>query len=402
MKQTIYTTRIDSKVDPIEFSISMSKFVYLATKPGNKPNSVILVDKNDYKFAISAAALIHFPNNGPVLMTDKNNLDDRVEDELKRLSPSGSVFCVGNLSKNIEEKVKGLGLKTYNISANDPVENAVNIYNYLNKPMEIIMVSADSFEESMLACSWSAHMGTPIIYTNKNNLPTKTVDLLKQNNITNVYIVGGNNSISFDIVKSIKDIKSSVNVQRIQGNNSYETSVNFLKFHDMATMFGWDFNQKQGFSLSFCNKDNWQHAVCGSLLSHTGKHAPILLINKDGIPAEVKTYIDSVNPSTGMAKPPFLHGYILGGTDVISYDTQVELDSYLKNIAWLGNKRIEKMSYKIKSGDSVQSLANLYNITEQELVQSNPGLVPNMLQPGQPITIPVTMDIQEITPVPGT
>jgi|GEM_PF-3102624 len=85
----------------------------------------------------------------------------------------------------------------------------------------------------------------------------------------------------------------------------------------------------------------------------------MLLINKDNVPNEIKAYIDSVNPSTGMAKPPFMHGYIAGGTDVISYNTQVELDSYLKNVAWLGNRRVEKMNYKIKSGDSIQSLAKL-------------------------------------------
>lgn len=246
----------------------------------------------------------------------------------------------------------------------------------------------------MLACAWGAHMGTPIIYTNNNGLPPKTIDLIKQNNITNIYVLGSGNSIAFDIVKEIKGIKNTINVQRIQGNSIYETSVNFMKFYDAATMFGWGSYQKQGYSLTFCSKDNWQHGVCSSILAHTGKHAPMLLINKDSVPNEIKTYIDSVNPSTGMAKPPFMHGYIAGGTDVVSFNTQIELDSYLKNVAWLGNRRIEKMNYKAKSGDSVQSLAKLYNIPEQDIIRLNPGLSPDMLQMGQPITIPITMDLQ--------
>ncbi|WP_432402487.1 cell wall-binding repeat-containing protein [Wukongibacter sp. M2B1] len=393
-KQSIFTTRIDSTVDPIEFSITLSNLIYHSTKSGNRPNSVILADKENYKFTIPSAALIHYPHNAPILLTNRNNLDDKVEKELKRLSPSNSVFLVGDLSKNIEKSINGLGLKPYSFISNDPIDNAINIYNFLNKPMEVIIVSIDSFEESMLSCSWAAHMGTPIIFTNKTEIPPKTVDLIRQNNITSVYVIGGRNSISFDIVKAIKDIKSSINVQRIQGNNSHETSVNFVKFHDVSTMFGWGYRQKQGYALSFCNKDNWQHTVCASLLSHTGKHTPMLLINKDSVPKEVKTYIDSINPSTGMSKPPFLHGYIIGGTDVISYKAQLELDSYLKNTAWFGNKKIEKMSYKMKNGDSIQSLANLYNITEQELMQFNSGLVHNMIHPGQTITIPVTMDLQ--------
>ncbi|MFZ5968454.1 MAG: cell wall-binding repeat-containing protein [Bacillota bacterium] len=394
INQTIYTTRIDTSADPIDYSIALSQFVYHATKPGNRPNAVILTDKNDFRFAIPAAALVHFPHNAPILFTDKNSLDSKIEKELKRLSPSGKVFLVGNLSTNIEKRIRDLGFNTHNMLSADPVDTAVNIYNFLNKPMEIMIASMDSFEESMLACSWSAHMATPIIYTNKNDLPAKTIDLIQQNNISAVYVLGSNHSISFDIVNRIKGIKNTINVQRIQGNTIYETSVNFMKFHDKSTMFGWGFYQKQGYSVAFCNKDNWQHGVCSSLLSHTGKHAPILLIDKDNIPAEVKTYIDSINPSTGMPAPPFMHGYIAGGTDVISYNTQVELDSYLKNVAWLGNKRIEKMNYKIKSGDSIQSLANLYHISEQELMQLNPGLSPSMLQMGQTVTIPVTMDVQ--------
>lgn len=394
INQSIYTTRIEATDDPVDYSITLSQFVYNATKPGNRPNSVILADKDNYKYALPAAALIHFPHNAPILFTDINSLDRRVESELKRLSPRDKVFLVGDFSNSIEQSVKALGFNTYNIVSNDPIQNAVNIYDFMNKPMEIMIVSADTFEESMLACTWSAHMATPIIYTNKNSLPSKTIELIKQNNITSIYVLGSDSSINFDIVKEIKNIKSTINVQWIPGNNAYETSVNFMKFYDTATMFGWNSYQKQGYSLTFCNKDNWQHAVCSSLLSHTGKHAPMLLINKDSVPHEVKKYIDSVNPSTGMAKPPFMHGYIAGGTDVISYNTQVELDSYLKNVAWFGNRRIEKMSYKIKSGDSIPNLAKLYNISEQDIMQLNPNLSPDMLQMGQPLTIPITMDIQ--------
>jgi hypothetical protein len=394
INQTIYTTRIEATNDPVAYSITLSQFIYQGTKPGNKPNSVILANKDDYKFTLPVASLIHFPNNAPILLTDKTLLDKKVEDELKRLSPADKVFLTGDLTDSIEQSVKKLGLTPYKILSNDPIEHAVNIYNFLKKPMEIMIVSVDNFEEALLACSWAAHMATPIILTNKNKLPSKTIDLIKQNNITSIYIIGSKSSISFDIVKEIKGIKEEINVQWINGNNAFETNVNFMKFHDTTTMFGWGSYEKQGYSLTFCNKDNWQHGVCSSILAHTGKHAPLMLINNDNVPTEVKNYIDSVNPSNGMAKPPFMHGYIGGGTEVISYNTQVDLDSYLKNVAWLGNRRIEKMSYKLKNGDTIQSLAELYNISQQDIMQLNPDLSPDMLQMGQPVTIPVTLDLQ--------
>ncbi|WHH60146.1 hypothetical protein [Petroclostridium sp. X23] len=60
INQIIYTTRIDAANDPVDYSITLSQFVYHATKPGNRPNSVILADK--------------------------------VENELKRLSPYITFF----------------------------------------------------------------------------------------------------------------------------------------------------------------------------------------------------------------------------------------------------------------------------------------------------------------------
>ena len=49
INQTIYTTRIEAADDPVDYSITLSQFVYSATKPGNRPNSVILADKDDLR-----------------------------------------------------------------------------------------------------------------------------------------------------------------------------------------------------------------------------------------------------------------------------------------------------------------------------------------------------------------
>ncbi|WP_234978633.1 muramidase family protein [Anaerosalibacter sp. Marseille-P3206] len=54
--------------------------------------------------------------------------------------------------------------------------------------------------------------------------------------------------------------------------------------------------------------------------------------------------------------------------------------------------------YTIKAGDTLYSIARMFNITVQEIIAANPGIDPNNLQIGQIICIP---RIQPIPPCPG-
>ena len=72
--------------------------------------------------------------------------------------------------------------------------------------------------------------------------------------------------------------------------------------------------------------------MSASLLSHKGKHGPMLLINKNNIPDGVRDYLKMVKPTTVSPQNKlFNHGWVIGPTENIDEATQGELDGLLSN-----------------------------------------------------------------------
>ena len=63
----------------------------------------------------------------------------------------------------------------------------------------------------------------------------------------------------------------------------------------------------------------------------SGEDYSLLLTGKDMVPKVVEKYIKPIKPMIpkDMPKPPFMHGFILGKTENISYDGQVQIENIL-------------------------------------------------------------------------
>jgi hypothetical protein len=84
-------------------------------------------------------------------------------------------------------------------------------------------------------------------------------------------------------------------------------------------------------AFTFANPDDWQQAVTGSLLSHMGKHGPMILMRPDGLTEQGVRYLEMLKPTLGAANDQLNnHGWILGGTDRISWATQADIDLLLE------------------------------------------------------------------------
>ncbi|HEX3078346.1 MAG TPA: cell wall-binding repeat-containing protein, partial [Lachnospiraceae bacterium] len=72
------------------------------------------------------------------------------------------------------------------------------------------------------------------------------------------------------------------------------------------------------------------NSASGALLAHLGKHSPTLVIERNKLPTVTKDYIESVKPmSKEEPEPPFMHGWIIGCNDSITFQTQVEIEKAL-------------------------------------------------------------------------
>jgi putative flavoprotein involved in K+ transport len=98
-----------------------------------------------------------------------------------------------------------------------------------------------------------------------------------------------------------------------------------------ARDFGWGIAEP-GHNFTFVNPDAWAEGLAGSVLSHRGKHGPILLVQQDSLPEPVRRYLDEVVRPRPAAPYDqlFNHGSIVGGSDVISPRLQGEIDGLLR------------------------------------------------------------------------
>ena len=327
---TLNTTRICG-LNIEDFAITVSKISFT----NMRPNSVILVNENEVFDGIAATPLVHFPINAPILYTNSSTLSKETLMEIQRLSPAGykgiQVFLVGNISDNVEAQLNYCGLRTHHIAGCNHYETACKIPKIRETFEDVLIMSGEDFSEGIVSTFWSAHHGDPILFVQRDKVPYCTLDVIRRMKDINVYIIGSTQTVSRAVEKSLSKLNNIKSLHRVDGNNPYEISVNFAKYKDPKTEFGWNRNYRDGHAFTFATLSHPMEIVASVVFAHMGKHTPLLLIRKDIVPSVIANYIESVKPipPKNMPRPPFTHGFILGSSNQITYNTQVRVDTLL-------------------------------------------------------------------------
>lgn len=327
---TLNTTRVCSTT-AVDASVEVSKIAFTHMKP----NAVILVNKNEVFDAIAAAPLVHMPINGSILFTDGNRLSKETLIEINRLCPKGykgvHVILVGNISNNVAMELNNYGLRTYRISGRNSYETACKIPNIIKYFENILIISGENFSEGIMSSYLAAHHGDPILYVKKDSIPGCTIEAIKKMHDINVYIVGSTKTISKAVEENLSKLDNIKNLNRIDGENPYEIAVNFAKYKDPKTKFGWGRNYIDGHAFTFGTLSHPMHTLAGILFAHMGKHTPLLLISDNTVPPVVEKYIKLIKPipPKDMPRPPFMHGFIVGDTSHITHAAQVKIEDVL-------------------------------------------------------------------------
>lgn len=340
------TTRIATK-DPFQAAVLVSKTLWPATSETNRPGGVILTRPDDWQSALVSTDLIHFPNNGPVLFVEENQIPEVTVNELKRLNPLGAkanqgiqVIITGKVDPSVEEQVQALGFKTDRLEGADPAPFAKAVDDYYanlqgSYPKSVIIGSMDSPEYTLPAGNWISHMPEPLLYVTADSVPKETAEALqKRNGSANIYILGPESVILASVEQ---DLSAFGKVTRISGKDPYENAVAFAKFKDPKTQFGWGITTP-GHNLSFIPTGSNELALAAAPFSHLGKHAPMLWANSDKVPESVKSYIQSIQPKykSSPAEGPYNHAWITGDESLIGYDVQAVIDEWLEIVSQSG------------------------------------------------------------------
>ncbi|MCC0738434.1 cell wall-binding repeat-containing protein [Clostridioides sp. ZZV14-5902] len=229
----------------------------------------------------------------------------------------------------VSKKLLALGLSISIVIASSPISNALssidrikgdNIYETAGLIADkqtyetAIIVNLDtSIADGLSASGLSGISNAPILLSQKNSLPSATSKRL--NNVKNVYIIGGTNSVS----KSVEDgLKSKgITVKRIDGEDRIKTSYNVAK----------EINSKQKVSTVMLTNAFKGEADAISIASVAARDkAAIILTDGKNVPfstSGVKTYAIGGTASMNDVLVKNTNATRLGGSD--RFDTNKKI-----------------------------------------------------------------------------
>ena len=94
-----------------------------------------------------------------------------------------------------------------------------------NSAEYVVIASGQNFADSLTASSLAGVLDAPIILVSANELSAEAKAQIERLGAKYAYIVGGESSVSESVLEAVEAIEGMENVERISGNDRYETAV---------------------------------------------------------------------------------------------------------------------------------------------------------------------------------
>ena len=115
------------------------------------------------------------------------------------------------------------------IAGEDRIATSIEISKAMfNESDNVVLASGFNFADALSAGQLAAALNAPLILS-KDQLDTRTSDEIAKLKPKNIYIVGGETALSSNIEESVKSIVNDINIERLKGNDRYETSVKVME-----------------------------------------------------------------------------------------------------------------------------------------------------------------------------
>jgi hypothetical protein len=326
------TTRVGG-ADPIADAAAVARAVYTGTSAVTRPRAVVLADSRDWRVGLAASVLMGAPIRAPLLYADgPDKLPAATENALAALAPTGAKEAGGAQVVRVGDVPQLQGMKTTDLRGANPFALARTIDAFQaaargTTSERVLVVPADAPEYAMPAAAWAAKAGDPILFTDKDDLPSDTRAALSAHQQPKIYVLGPPSVISSKVITQLKHLGS---VTRIAGTDPASSSVAFARFVDGN--FGWGVVDP-GHGFVFANTKRPADAAAAAPLSASGTYGP-LLVTDDAttLPQALKGYLLDVQP--GYTRDPvrgvYNHAWIVGDEGALSVDSQSQIDALLE------------------------------------------------------------------------
>lgn len=176
----------------------------------NKPKEVILASAENYADALSISAYCA-KKSIPILLVDKDNISKENERILKKLG-NPTIHIVGgenSISKKLESYIEKLTKSKVNRLAGKDRYETSNIVSEKFAPnaKTAVVASGERFEDALLSGLVAANDDSTLILCKKDGLTVKTEQYIKNSNIEDIKIIGGENTISNKVVEELEKLQ---------------------------------------------------------------------------------------------------------------------------------------------------------------------------------------------------
>lgn len=209
------------------------------SKEYKNSDTCYLINYLAYPDAIASSNYIKYRNGKhiPIYYTKSDKVDTKTLNHLKAKKYKEVVIFGGekSVSNKVIHQLKNNGIKVRRSSAGRTRYDTVNqlLKGSTNYQAEnIILVSGENFADSLIATSLAKKLNCKIIITQNNEID-KTIkneffntNKKQRAKVNNVYIVGGEKSISKNIEQQFSTVAK---VHRISGRDRYDTSLQLAK-----------------------------------------------------------------------------------------------------------------------------------------------------------------------------
>ena len=328
------TTRVGG-ADAIANAAAVARAVYPGVEPATRPKAVTLVDSDDWRAGVAAAALAAAPLGAPMLLSDGGDLPAASDDALDALAPTGSREAGDAQVIRIGDVAEPEGRKTTDIDGESGPELAAAIDAFLSSARgstsdRVVIVGTEDPAMALPAAGWAAKSGDPVLFTERDELPPVTRRALTRHEQPKIYVLGGTKTISAKVETELKRLGTVTRIEGTQPDDPVSNAIGFARFVDGS--FGWGVVDP-GHGLVFVNADRPMDAPAASLLSASGTYGPILLhTGGSTLPPLLESYLLDIQP--GYRRDPvrgvYNHGWIVGDTAALPISTQSRIDALLE------------------------------------------------------------------------
>jgi len=306
----------------------------LASHGRERPSGWVLLPGDDWTNVAIAAQFAAAPVGAALLPVERDYIPTGPADAMSRLGARGfprarglSTLVLGAAGDDVFADIQAQGLKLTQLRARNATELSEKVVPFRGGwaaaySGSVVVVSDEARDFALPAAAWSAYSGDTLAFVDRDGVPARTADLLRQRKKLrieepSIYVVGPPSVVSERVVSQLRKFGP---VKRVGGATPAEAAVALARYRDRATGFGWGM-AKRPVTLSLVNPRDWANVIGALNFAGSGPRAPVLLTERSGrLPPPVERYLRQARPG---------QAFVFGDPRSISSRTLAQVDRLL-------------------------------------------------------------------------